>query len=213
MKKIILCFVLIFAFAAAACAEAAVSLPQPKKSGGTSLLDSLAARRSEREFADTALTQQQLSDLLWATGGVNRDNGSLTYPTAMNVQDIIIYAVTREGVYRYEPKENSLAEVEKGDYRAETGMQPFAAKAAVNLVLVQDKSKWEKLKKLPPAEDILRMGSIHAGSAIQNAGLFAASQGWANVVRGSFDQKKLAARLKLNEQQMILITQSIGPNK
>ena len=36
------------------------------------------------------------------------EDGKLTFATAMNVQDIIVYAFTREGVYRYEPADHSL---------------------------------------------------------------------------------------------------------
>lgn len=213
MKKIILCLIVSFVVATAAHAEEVISLPKPLKNGGPALLDCLAARQASRDFAGVVLTPQQLSDLLWATGGVNREDGRLTYPTAMNVQDIIIYAMTGEGVYRYDPMANALIEIERGDFRAETGMQPFAAEAAVNLAFVQDRPAWGKLPVSPSEEDILRMSSIHVGEAAQNAALYAASQNWAAVVRGSFDQEKMSARLKLNDSQSVIIVQSIGPKK
>ncbi len=211
MRQVVLGCAMIFAFACAAFA--ADALPAPQKSGGPALLDCLAERASSRAFVDTALTAQQMSDLLWATGGVNRESGGLTYPTAMNVQDITIYALTKDGVYLYDPAANSLTEVQKGDFRADTGMQPFVAQAAVNLAFVQDKSAWKKMAHTPADDAILRMSSIHVGAAVQNAALYAASQGWGCVVRGSFDPKKMAEILKLNVGQAVLIVESIGPKE
>jgi hypothetical protein len=49
-----------------------VLLP-PRKVGGMSLLTALKNRKSDREFAKDDLRSQDLSDLLWAAGGVNRE--------------------------------------------------------------------------------------------------------------------------------------------
>ncbi|MGN0838136.1 MAG: SagB/ThcOx family dehydrogenase [Pyramidobacter sp.] len=211
MKKFAVCCAMVLGLALSAGAAETISLPEPVKNGGPALLDCLAARRSTRTFADGPLSVQQLSDLLWAAGGQNRPDGKLVYPTALNVQDLQIYAVTSSGVFRYDPHRNVLIEIEKGDYRAETGVQAFTADAAVNLVYVQDKTQWKKLKHVPPEDDVYGMGCIHAGEACQNASLYAASRNWACVVRGSFDRGRLGKRLRLSREQVILLTQSLGP--
>ena len=58
---------------------------------------------------------------LWVAGGINRDNGKLTYPTAMNNQDIIIFAFTKSGTYCYNPEGHTLTLIAEGNNRALTG--------------------------------------------------------------------------------------------
>ncbi|MBR1673022.1 MAG: hypothetical protein IJ702_08845, partial [Fretibacterium sp.] len=73
MKKI---FTLVLAIVLAApAAWAEDTLPVPEKTGGATLLQALSDRQTGREFADVGLTPQQLSNLLWATAGVNRPDG------------------------------------------------------------------------------------------------------------------------------------------
>ena len=100
MKKIFVALLLVTLSASAVFAED-VALPVPEKSGGIGVLDAIASRQSARDFADEEITLQQLSNLLWAAGGVNREDGKLTYATASNIQDLIIFAFTREAVYKY----------------------------------------------------------------------------------------------------------------
>ncbi|MCR5346796.1 MAG: SagB/ThcOx family dehydrogenase [Fretibacterium sp.] len=191
-------------------AWAGEALPVPEKTGGMSLLQALSERHSSREFADTDLTPQQLSNLLWATAGVNRADGKRVYPVALGIQDTFVYVLNRKGVYKYDPAANVLTLIEKGDHRMETTLgQNFVGRAAVNLAYVHDTSLWEGKKT--PEELIHQWGFVHTGAAVQNAYLYAASQGWNAVVRGSFDQEKLSGLLKLSKGQSVMMVQSIGP--
>ena len=64
-------------------------LPPVSSSGGMPLMETLRQRRSQREFANTALPEQMLGDLLWAACGVNRPAlGGRTAPKAMQYQEI-----------------------------------------------------------------------------------------------------------------------------
>ncbi|MCR4818109.1 MAG: nitroreductase family protein [Fretibacterium sp.] len=214
MKKVF-AFVLAFLLAAPAV-WGEDTLPAPEKTGGMSLLQALSERRSTREFADTDLTPQQLSNLLWAAAGVNRPDEKRVYPTALGIQDTLVYVLNREGIYKYNPVANTLTMVEKGDHRMDTTQgQGFAARAAVNLVYVHDASVWDSLRNMKgwttPQELVIRWGYAHTGAIVQNAYLYAASQGWNSVVRGSFDQAKLSKLLKLSEGQAVTLVQSIGP--
>ena len=201
---------------AASAAWAGEALPAPEKTGGMSLLQALSERHSSREFVDTDLTPQQLSNLLWATAGVNRPDGKRVYPVALGIQNIFVYVLNREGVYKYDPADNSLTLIEKGDHRMDTTTgQDFVGKAAVNLAYVYDSSLWSLWslwESMKTSDEVFhRWGFAHAGAAVQNAYLYAASQGWNAVVRGSFDQKKLSQLLKLSEGQTVTLVQSIGP--
>lgn len=88
MKKLIVLAVLsLLVVSSAFAAEGDIKLPAPEKTGGIGVLDVVAARQSVGDFVDTELTPEQLSTLLWVAGGINRDNGKLTYATAFNIQD------------------------------------------------------------------------------------------------------------------------------
>ncbi|MCC8190605.1 MAG: SagB/ThcOx family dehydrogenase [Planctomycetes bacterium] len=189
-------------------AEDAILLPAPRTDGGPALATTLAGRASGRTFSDGEITTQELSDLLWSTAGVNRPDGKKVYPVSMNRQDMTLYVFTREGVYRYDPAGNRLEAVLAGDHRAATGTQPFVPRASVNLVYVQDMGLWNSAPEGHRGEN---WGFAHAGSMSQNASLYAAGQGWASVVRGLFDGDALKTLLGLPENQVVRLTQSIGP--
>ena len=175
------------------------------------MLDAVAARQSAHDFLDEEISLQQLSTLLWVAGGINRDDGKLTYGTAMNTQDMIIFVFMRDGTYRYNPSEHSLALIKKDDNRVLTGAQPFVAKAAVDLLYVQDLGKWASFKEKIPASDILNCGFCHAGLSMQGVYLYAASQNWGAITRMSFDKEKLTEFLGLTENHNIILMQCVGP--
>ncbi|HHU97562.1 MAG TPA: SagB/ThcOx family dehydrogenase [Petrimonas sp.] len=176
-----------------------IQLPAPDRTGGKPLMQALNERQSNRSFQDKSLTQQQLSDLLWAANGFNRDD-KRTAPTANNRQELELYAVTKEGVFFYDAKNNLLKEVKKGDYRAQAGMQDFVAEAALNLIFVSD------MEKASSRDFAL----IDCGFVSQNVYLYCASEGLGTVVRGFFDKKVLSELLELPSSQEVLLTQSVG---
>lgn len=212
-KIFILAMMLSMLFCATVSASDIVKLPAPVKSGGTPLLDAVANRQSVTDFKDVSISTKQLSNLLWVTAGVNRDDGKLTYATAMNMQDIIVYVFTKKAVYRYNPAEHNLTLIVKGDHRADTGGQPFVAKAAVDLVFVQDIDKWLKTGRQIPEASIINCGFAHTGLSMQNAYLYAASQGWGARTRMSFDHDKLSTLLGLTETQKLILMQCVGPRE
>lgn len=186
-----------------------IKLPDPVKSGGIGVLDAISARQSARDFADGELSLEQLSTLLWVAGGVNREDGKLTYATSMNLQDMIIFVFTKSGVCRYNPEAHSLTVIAEGDHRTLTGSQPFVAKAAVDLLYIQDVNKWGSRQTTP--EVILNCGFAHAGLSMQNVYLYAASQGWGAVTRMNFDHEGLTKLLGLTDKHNFTLMQCVGP--
>jgi nitroreductase len=197
----------LFASSALAQGLAPIKLPTPKMEGGKPLMQVLKERQSAREFADQKLSQQMLSDLLWAAWGVNRPDGRRTAPSASNKQEVDIYVTLPEGAYLYDAKAHTLNPVASGDLRAATGTQPFPATAALNLIYVADMAKAGR-----PATDPQQQLNVGAdvGFIAENAYLFCASEGLATVVRASVPKADLAQRLKLRADQQIVLAQSVG---
>lgn len=177
-----------------------LSLPAPKFGNSTTLEEALQQRRTERNFdTEKELNAQQLSNLLWAAWGYNRKD-KRTAPTALNKQDITLYVVLTNGIYRYDARNNKLILIKSGDHRAATGKQSFVATAPVNLVFVSD------TKLLDNAV----MSAVGCGAISQNIYLYCASAGLATVVRGAFDADILHKTLELDASKKVMLTQTIG---
>lgn len=194
-------------FAAVLIGEAAnFQLPQPGPGGDMTLTQALKNRRTVREYELRELNQSELASLLWAACGVNRADGRRTAPTGRNVQDIDVYVMLPTGVYRYLAQQNQLELVNAGDHRAAAGKQAFAATAPVNLFYVQDLARAMNADE----KNTARHGGIHAGAIMQNVYLFCAANGFGTVARDMLDREKLAAVLKLDSTQRIILGQSVG---
>lgn len=176
-----------------------INLPAPDRTGGKPLMQALNERKSTRSYQDRELTLQQLSDLLWAANGFNRDD-KRTAPTANNRQELELYVTTKNGVYFYDARNHLLKEVKKGDHRAEAGTQDFVARTALNLIFVSDMEKASSRE----------YAYTNCGFVAQNVYLYCASEGLGAVVRGFFDKDKLSELLNLAPNQQVLLTQSVG---
>jgi nitroreductase len=193
-------------FLAAQDAEV-VKLPAPQMTGGKPLLDCLKARQSARDFGAEKLAPQVLSNLLWAADGINRpDSGKRTAPSAVNWQDIDIYAATADGLFLYLPKEHALQKVLAEDVRAATGSQDFVKVAALDLVYVSDYSKLQR----GTDEDKRFYSGTHTGFISQNVYLYCASEGLITVVRGLVDREAAAKVMRLRPEQHITLAQTVG---
>lgn len=186
-----------------------IALPEPDKSGGMPLMQALNERKTQRSFdASKELSQQQLSDLLWAASGVNRpESGKMTSPTAMDDREIDIYVALKTGTYVYEPKSHALIFVSDADVRGDMGRQGFTADASVMLAFVADYSKMS-VAMSKESKDFY--SAVDVGYISQNVYLYAASQKLSSVVLGYIDRDKIAKALGLKKDQKAILTQCVG---
>lgn len=171
-----------------------IRLPQPQKEGGKTLMEALAARKTNRSFSPRQIPMRQLGDLLWAATGVNREDGRLTAPTARNAQQIDTYVYTTTNVYLYIPKDHILKMVAEGDHRSEVGRQPFAAEAPVILVYVANYDKMQGFDE----ESKAFYGATDCGNIGQNVYLYCAANGLSTVELGSIQREKIKELLGFN---------------
>ena len=122
------------------------TLPAPNTDGAISVESALANRRSQRSFQDKALSQEQLSQILWSAYGVTlprpaspaQRGGLRTAPSAGALYPLEIYAIIgnvdgiEPGVYKYDSGEHSIKQVIAGDVRAELSA------AALNQSMVRE---------------------------------------------------------------------------
>jgi Nitroreductase family len=185
----------------------AIVLPPPAMEGGRPLMQALKARHSTRAYADRVLSDQDLSNLLWAAWGVNRpQEGGRTVPRWRDVYLLDIYVIKADGVWLYEPKTHRLMFHMAGDLRGQTTTgQPFVATAPVNLAYAVDMSK---IKGESESDKNATAGAT-AGVTGQSVYLYCASAGLATVFRESVPAS-LAKTLKLAPEQVIQFAQTVG---
>lgn len=205
MKKMILPLLILFTafpFAlSAADAAQTIKLPEPDKKGGMPLMQALTERKTTRNFQPGKITDQTLSDLLYAGCGFNRPD-KLVIPTAMNRQDITLYVALENGTYRYDGKGNKLDLVAAGDNRSLTGMsKATTSKTLCSFIIVSDTNQFNKEITFP---------AVHAGAVMQDLYLCCASKGLATVTYGSFDKEGLKKLLKLKDGEVVILTQQVG---
>jgi SagB-type dehydrogenase family enzyme len=187
--------------------SSAIPLPAPQTDGGMPLMKALKIRHTSREFSDKKLTDQQMSNLLWAAWGINRpDQSKRTAPSAMNKQEIDVYVTTADGVFLYDAAKNSLIRISAEDARAKTGKQDFVKTAPVNLVFVADYGKMGNY----PEPDKDKYAFADAAYISQNVYLFAASEGLATGVRANIDRDVCAKALGLKADQHVIMAQAVG---
>ena len=189
MKNIsaaILAFTLLLPLAARA-KTIALNKPQLKK--GNSIMQALSERKSTREFDAKELDMQTLSNLLWAANGINRPDGKRTNPTAMNRQEIDVYACLKDGAYLYNAPKNELLQVTQSDFRV--------LGAPVTLVIVAN------------VKELRNIDFMDAGIVSQNISLFASGTGLVTVARAQMPQD-MAKHLALTEGQHLMLNHPVG---
>ncbi|MPL98039.1 hypothetical protein SDC9_44237 [bioreactor metagenome] len=184
-----------------------IVLPDPVTTGGKPLMDALNERRSGREFADSAMSDQLISNLLWAAYGINRpETGKRTAPSARNMQEFDIYVVMKSGAYLWKSDSNNLELIQSGDLRRDMGKQDFAGEASLVLVFVADYSTMGDMEL--SKKDMY--SAVDCGYISQNVYLFAASENLNTVVLGSIDREHIVSVLGLSESQKVIFTQPVG---
>ncbi len=204
------------------CKLKQISLPEPEKKGGKTVLEALQLRQTNRNIGSKELPLQVLSNLLWAAFGVNREKAAFskpgrTAPSASNSQEIDLYVALKDGLYLYEAIPHQLSPVSAEDVRALSCGHRAASLTSdtpVNIFYVADFSRYD----LGPNQPDPSIGDpevqksyyyTDTGFIAQNINLFAASEGLASWFHNC-DTVTLHTKFKLRANQRILFAQTIG---
>lgn len=189
-----------------------IKLNAPDMERGLTIMKAFEKRASATSFSSKELSLQDLSDLLWASNGINRpESGKRTAPTAVNAQDVDIYVLLKSGAYLYDAKTQTLKGIAAGDNRKLVSeRQTNFANAPAMLVLVSEISRFrgdDNARKLSWA-------AMDAGIVSQNISLFCAGAGLVTRPRASMDTEGLRKLLNLNVNQYPLLNNPVGyPNE
>ncbi len=211
IKRILLILIATVISISAAENKTSIQLPSPETKGKISVEESLAKRRSVRNYQNIPLSIKELSQILWAAQGITAKWGGRTAPSAGATYPLEIYvAVGRveriePGLYHYIPSSHELDSVLKGDIRdklcAACLGQQSVKKAPVIIIIAANFSRTEKRYR----ERATQYVYIEVGHAGQNIYLQAESLGLGTVAIGAFDENQLKELLKINEQVVYIM--------
>lgn len=195
---------------------AAIVLPTPSTDGPVSVEKALGGRRSLREYSALPLELSQLSQLLWAAGGISSKRGLRTAPSAGALYPLEFYAAAGNvkdlaaGLYKYDCAGHALIKISAGDKRDalySSCLGQAAVKNAPLAIIIAADYKRTSVKYGARAERYVHM---EAGHAAQNICLQAVSLKAATVPVGAFDDAAVKKALGLPDNEDPLYIMPVG---
>ncbi|MBI5954829.1 MAG: nitroreductase family protein [Chloroflexi bacterium] len=191
-----------------------IKLPTPQKDLKFPLMKALEKRRTKRKWKDDPLSDQELSNLLWATCGItqeetNKSKSKRTAPSASNSQEIKIYVATKKGLFLYDEKKHQLLQVLSKDIRENIGTQKMMRSAPLGLVYVSD---YLKMGTYLAGNDSRKwfVSGTDTGFISQNVYLYCAAANLSTVILGLVNRDKLHEVMGLKECEKVVYTQVVG---
>ncbi|MFX1420432.1 MAG: SagB/ThcOx family dehydrogenase [Promethearchaeota archaeon] len=173
-----------------------IILPTPKLKGQKSLEECIYERESVRNFKDTLIEIDKISQLLWATQG--KKGEKRTVPSAGATYPLEIYVTLKDkGLFHYNIEKHLLELIFEGDLSKKLARasldQDFIAEAYLNIIICAEFSRttWRY------GDRGIRYVFIEIGHCAQNIHLEAVALGLASVPVGAFEDEQVRAVLKL----------------
>ena len=190
-----------------------IQLPQPKTKSEVSLEEAIAKRRSVRNFIAKDLTEEQISQLLWAAQGITAKTGGhnlRTAPSAGALYPMELYLLSKDGLFHYLPEGHKLEVISDKDLRenlssAALGQAPVRD-AAVDIVICGISSRITGKY----GERGIKYMDIEAGHIAQNIHLEAVALGLGSVPVGAFNDKEADSVLDLPSSCHVLYIIPVG---
>lgn len=183
-----------------------IKLPASAHAGGVTLEEAIRTRRTSRAFSGSPLALAELSQLLWAAGGITGEACQRAAPSAGAQYPLHLYvvagAVERSpvGLYEYAAGRHSLIRLSDSDLRpaldnAAIGDQPWVLKAAAIILVAADMARIKAhFQGQPPqGERGARYAYIETGALTENIHLQATGLGLGVVLVGGFDDAQVQA--------------------
>lgn len=197
-----------------------IELPKPKYKGEISVEEAIFKRRSIRKFKKKPLTLQEVSQLLWASGGItcNGVTGpTRSYPSAGACYPLEIYLLAGDveklppGLYKYLWEEHKLKLIKKGDYRRELMKaaygQNMISEAPISIIFT---AIYSRTTFRYGERGKTRYVHIDLGHAGQNLHLQAEALKLGTVAIGAFHDESIRKILDLKAEEIPLYIMPVG---
>jgi SagB-type dehydrogenase family enzyme len=190
------------------------NLPTPQKDLYFPLMKALEQRRTKRKWQDEPISDQDLSNLLWAAYGItkeetNKSKSKRTAPSASNSQSIKIYVAMMKGLFLYDEKKHQMIHVSSKDIRKNISTQKMMHSAPVGLIYVSD---FLKLKTYLAKDENRKwfVSGTHTGFISQNVYLYCTAASLSTAIIGLVNRDLLHEIMGLKEHEKIVYTQVVG---
>ncbi|MDD4309529.1 MAG: SagB/ThcOx family dehydrogenase [Candidatus Cloacimonetes bacterium] len=201
-----------------------IALPKPSLEGNFSVEETLAQRRSVREYEDQPLTLAEVSQILWAAYGVTKEiapdrlrGGIKTAPSAGGLYPLEIYLAAWKvtgldpGYYLYEPHGHILYAVRLGNFKNELYSagyyQQCINSAPASLVYSAIYSRTTNKYGSRGRERYVCMDLGHSG---ENVYLQAEAMGFGTVAIGAFNDLQLRTTVLMTREEEPLYIMPFG---
>lgn len=186
-----------------------IQLPAPTFDDQLKVSEAIAKRRSIRQYDGHALDMQQIANLCYFSAGVtDKERGFCANPTACNTHHVDLYICNADFCAKYIPSEHALAVIERGDFRADMAIQPFAKEASIQFIYVVNAKTFANFPGNPDHKS--KYGHTDCAIMATNTCLYATSIGLGSVMRSMFEPAVVAKRLQLPVDDEIVLTVSVG---
>jgi len=199
-----------------------IKLPPPNQKGKMSLEESVAKRRSIRDFSSESISKSELSQILWAAQGItDKSSRARSVPSAGATYPLEIFVVCGKecvegvdaGIYYYDLNSHSLSLQQEGDGRLELAkaslFQHCILEAPMSIVIcaVNVRTTYGYGSRGE------RYVHIEVGHAGQNIYLQATALGLGTVAIGAFKDEQVREVLKLDKEYEPLYIMPVGRPK
>lgn len=194
-----------------------ISLPDPLRTGDTSIEETLQKRRSVRSFSGSSLAMHEMGQLAWAAQGITQtERGFRTAPSAGATFPIEVYFIVSgndeipDGLYHYRNSDHTLIPVIPGDLRDELSRaalrQESILSAPVTMIITGVLRRTEQRY----GERALRYMHMEAGHVAQNVYLQGVALGVGTVVIGAFNDQGVSNVLQRPAEEYPLYIMPLG---
>ncbi|PLX12756.1 MAG: hypothetical protein C0594_02015 [Marinilabiliales bacterium] len=189
--------------------EQNIKLPEVKFSEAQTIYKAFKERASKRNMTEKEFTLQEISNIMWAACGINRDNGRSTAPLLWEHH---LYIANRHGIHKYDAQNNQLNKVLEEDIRAKMAFQDFVQKAPIIIILAVNTNDMSNdwLDRLG-GKDFYAANQTSVVS--QNIYLCAAAMDISTVAMTYYDKKFVDDKLGFTEGMHSYIIHPIGHGK
>jgi len=191
--------------------DESIQLPDPSLESQNSIEEMLASRRSVRDYADRALTLDEISQVLWAAQGITNERGFRTAPSAGALYPLVLNLVVEnvegltDGVWEYSPEGHTISLVIEGTLlgdlsEAALGQSPVSDASAVLVI-----TAIPEITRARYGDRTMRYVDQEVGCVCQSVYLQCESLGLGTVAIGAFYDDDVAGIINTNAEPRLLM--------
>ncbi|MBW1765539.1 MAG: nitroreductase family protein [Deltaproteobacteria bacterium] len=184
-----------------------IILGKPISNINVDLITAYQLRKSTKSFLTKEINVEDLSTILWAANGINRENGKRTAPSAYGKYYIDIYVVSDKGVYVYDVPKHELSLIAVENIKKQIARQKYVGEASHIIVLTTNLSKFHPMVK---EEKKIPASYATVGFIGQNIYLVANALNLGTAFVVGIKEEVIREKLKLKDDEIPLCVMPIG---